>query len=278
MRELTLTSVVSELLARHRLSRGLRMPLILGDILNGTFTYSVYLYAPALQQLIASGHSDLEHAYAEFRYTNLNPLSAVYRPGVVALSNKGPAQRLADLPAKAAPDVLKTCKQVAIAAVHQAPPWQGGSLAHSRCRQEAHEHSACAVEHKIETLIKVAQFLNLETSFTFRVLQVLEAAGHHTLPDVAGHLACSPRTLERHLHDEGTSVETLRSAVRLLRANAQLRSGEHLSTVALTQGFSDQAHMNRCFMQACGLTPRALQRLYTGKLPAKSAAPSAAQV
>ncbi len=93
MRELTFRSVVSELLARRRLSRRRRMPLVLGDIVNGTFPHSVYLFAPALQQLIASGHSDLEQAYAEFRYTNLNPLSAVYRPGVVPVLRSRVAAR-----------------------------------------------------------------------------------------------------------------------------------------------------------------------------------------
>ncbi len=123
----------------------------------------------------------------------------------------------------------------------------------------------------------MAAFLHLQTSITHKVLQVLEATGHHTLPDVAGDLACSPRTLERHLHAEGTTVETLRSAVRLLRANAQLRTGENLSTIAQTQGFADQAHMNRCFVQACGLSPGALQRLYLGKLPSALAEPEAAR-
>jgi AraC-like DNA-binding protein len=266
MRELGFESVSGELLARRCLPRRRRMPLALSDILDGTFTNSVYLYAPVLQALMASGQHDLEVAYAEFRLTNLNPLAAVYRSGIASVWDPRPTHRLDDLTVAPYagwvhwPSAASFGDQ-ALQARHPLQQHNQGMVMDDRALK------ANTGQHKMCSLSEVAAFLHLEGSFTSKALQVLEAGSHLTLADVATRLACSPRTLERHLHDEGSCLETLRSAVRLLKANAQLRTGEHLSTIALAQGFSDQAHMNRAFSRACGLTPRTLQRLYTGQLP-----------
>lgn len=269
VRELDFDAVVSGLLARRRLAARQHMPLILDDILDGSFTKSVSLQVPTILHLIASGNTDLDIAYAEFRHTNLNPLAAVFRPGLHPSWSANGMHRVSDLPALPLPGAMDwgglPAMESGAAEAFQAPKRQEYHLN----RTAVHEHSEQAgdPEHKIQSLSEAACFLHLEKSVIHKALIVLEANSHLAVPEIANQLACTARTMERHLRDEGTSAETLRSAVRLLKANAQLRTGEHLSTIALEQGFSDQAHMNKVFLRSCGLTPRALQQLYTGHPP-----------
>lgn len=264
MKGLDIRAVVRELMSRRRLPVRQRMSLILNDVLDGTFTQNVYRHTPAIRALIKSGNSDLAQSYAEFCDTNLNPLSAVYRPGLHPVFTEDHAHRVSDLPALPGPaHWQKMFDDAAVDPAVATPENLRPAVACSTARDPT--VPAGGDDRKIGTLSDMAAFLHLRASFIYKTIRALEARAHLTVPEVASQLACSPRTLERHLHAEGTTVETLRSVVRLLQANAELRTGERLSEIALAQGFSDQSHMNRCFLQACGLTPRTLQRLYTSQ-------------
>ncbi|MFZ9297840.1 MAG: helix-turn-helix domain-containing protein [Hylemonella sp.] len=255
----SLAQLLDEFNSRQAKPPARRMHHVLNDVLDGAFTHAVYTHTPVLRQLIDGETQGLRPAYAEFRLTNLNPLTSVHRPGLEQDFHEPLAQRHLDSAKMSVADTLS----------QHATNGLPNSSAHLPSRPEASGLSSSSATHasrrKLQRLSEVAHFYGLERSATFSLLRLFEQNGHQTSTQAAQHLNLTSRTLERHLHDEGTSLEMLRSAVRLLRANARLRAQERLSAIATDENFSDQSHMNRAFMAACGMTPRELQLLYKGK-------------
>lgn len=242
MQALGFKLVLRELKARLSAPLRMQMPWVLADVIDGTLPASVFAQLARVHQAIDHGDTDLARAYAEFRHTQLNPLAAVYRWGLD-------------------PDVLlaRTLRHddPSLPPLLASPSWFASGLRQSE--------GGAPLTHKAQALSEAAAFYQQQRTATYAVLTLLERAGIPHAPELAHTLNCSLRTLERHLQAEGSSVAVLRSAVRLVRANAQLRTQAHLSTIAFEQRFADQAHMTRCFIRSCGLTPRTLQLLYWGK-------------
>jgi AraC-like DNA-binding protein len=111
---------------------------------------------------------------------------------------------------------------------------------------------------------EVARYLAVEHAAGAHAAAVFEHEGAIPIPQLARHLGCSQRTLERRLREEGLTAELLRSAVRLLRATERLRHGGSLTEVAVDEGFSDLAHMSRSFQASCGMSPTLLRRIFAG--------------
>lgn len=81
-----------------------------------------------------------------------------------------------------------------------------------------------------------------------------------TLAATARRLACSPRTLQRHLGAEGTSHARLLASVRQARAEALLRAGDvAVSEVSWLLGFSEQSAFTRAFRRWTGRAPTAFR-------------------
>lgn len=74
--------------------------------------------------------------------------------------------------------------------------------------------------------------------------------------EVAAALAMSSRTLQRRLHDEGTTFRALVDDVRMAQARELLAGGATAAAVAGTLGFSDPTAFRRAFKRATGETPR----------------------
>lgn len=77
-----------------------------------------------------------------------------------------------------------------------------------------------------------------------------------TAAQVAAVLAMSSRTLQRRLHDEGTTLRALVEEVRMDRARELLAGGATAAAVAHRLGFSDPTAFRRAFKRTTGETPR----------------------
>jgi AraC-like DNA-binding protein len=92
-----------------------------------------------------------------------------------------------------------------------------------------------------------------------RVRELLRsrAAEATTAQALAGLLNVSSRTLHRQLHEEGTSLQTLKNEVRHELAVDQLRrTNRPIKQVALAVGFRNEKSFSRAFLQWTGFAPR----------------------
>lgn len=132
-------------------------------------------------------------------------------------------------------------------------------------RAEAHGRAGLDVVPR--TVADVAFFFGVESSAAAEVCAVFEAEGSMRVAHLARHLGASQRSLERKLRTEGVTAESLRSATRLVRATARLKTQESLTTIAVAEGYSDSAHMSRAFQASCGMTPSMLRQFHRGLPP-----------
>ena len=103
--------------------------------------------------------------------------------------------------------------------------------------------------------------LGLECSMVAEACHAIEGLGLVSVEELARELGVHQRTLERRLHEEGLTAESLRMVDRLLRALDSMRTGRSLAQVAVDAGFSDQPHLTRVFRSSCGLTPGFFKKL-----------------
>jgi len=85
----------------------------------------------------------------------------------------------------------------------------------------------------------------------------LVACGYPTIEQTARALGCSPRTLQRRLHDAGTSYGEV---VDRVRADAAIRMLEdpslRLYEIGAALGFADPSSFSRFFRRIRGVAPR----------------------
>lgn len=114
------------------------------------------------------------------------------------------------------------------------------------------------LEHLIAHGRAQVQALPPSDALADRVRHVLrrDLAGAPTLESVAAALGQAPRTLQRRLRDEGTSVQALLDEARRARAFALLRDpAQELKAVAAALGFSEPAAFHRAFVRWTGSSP-----------------------
>jgi len=81
-------------------------------------------------------------------------------------------------------------------------------------------------------------------------------SGPPTASSVARSLTTSPRSLQRHLHQEGASFRDLLQEVRCDVAQSYLRSGRYsVAEIAALLGFSDTTAFSRAFKRWTGISP-----------------------
>jgi AraC-like DNA-binding protein len=102
------------------------------------------------------------------------------------------------------------------------------------------------------------------TSVAHRIRMDLRRTGLHadlSLEAVARRLGMSPRTLQRRLRDESTSLSDLVDQVRRTVATRLLTAPETgIAEVAYEVGFSEPAAFHRAFKRWTGLTPAEFRR------------------
>ncbi|WP_437710833.1 AraC family transcriptional regulator [Sorangium sp. So ce448] len=87
------------------------------------------------------------------------------------------------------------------------------------------------------------------------------------LDALAARLRMSPRTLQRRLGDEGTSVHALLDEVRRGRAAALLDADMAIGEVAYLLGYSEPSAFHRAFRRWTGVTPEAFRARTRGATP-----------
>ncbi|MFO0562987.1 MAG: AraC family transcriptional regulator ligand-binding domain-containing protein [Polyangiales bacterium] len=95
-------------------------------------------------------------------------------------------------------------------------------------------------------------------TFAGRVQKVLREDLAHapTVESVAAAMGCAPRTLQRRLQEDGTSLHALYEQVRYARACELLRDKSlGIRAVAIELGFSEQAAFHRAFVRWSGVSP-----------------------
>ncbi|MEZ5295606.1 MAG: helix-turn-helix transcriptional regulator [Ilumatobacteraceae bacterium] len=81
------------------------------------------------------------------------------------------------------------------------------------------------------------------------------------LGDVAAAMTMSPRTLQRRLRDEGTTLSDTVRTTRIEAAQRLLRDPDRsITDIGYVTGFADTAHFSRTFTRACGQTPTVWRR------------------
>ncbi len=119
--------------------------------------------------------------------------------------------------------------------------------------------------HLSELLLRHARDLEdrlpATTSFASAVRSVLARdleSGESGLAAVATRLRLSPRTVQRRLHEEGTSLQRVLDELRRELALRHLEDGElSILEVGFHLGFADQSSFHHAFVRWTGLTPGA---------------------
>ena len=89
-----------------------------------------------------------------------------------------------------------------------------------------------------------------------RSLMTARPGEHYTAAALANALNVSVRTLHRQLEEEGTSLQTLKDAVRREQAIEQLcRTGHSIKQIALSIGFASEKTFARAFRHWTGESP-----------------------
>jgi len=88
----------------------------------------------------------------------------------------------------------------------------------------------------------------------------LLSRGYPTVEQTARALDCSPRTLQRRLHDAGITYGDLLDQVRAQVACRLLEDPSlHLYEIASAVGFADASSFSRFFRRTRGVAPRELR-------------------
>ena len=111
------------------------------------------------------------------------------------------------------------------------------------------------------SLSTLADMLGTRGSAAAESSLIFEAEGAMPIAKLARKLGSHQRSLERKLKAEGLTAESLRQAVRMIRATDRLGSADSLTTIAIEEGFSDLSHMTRSFKTSAGLQPSMLRKL-----------------
>ena len=114
---------------------------------------------------------------------------------------------------------------------------------------------------KIFNLPDIAIALGVTRSASADVATVFDMEGYVPVGEAARRIGCHQRTMERRLREEGLTAEAIRTATRLIRATKRIRSCDSLTTIALEEGFSDQAQMTRAFRLSGGMAPSLLRMI-----------------
>lgn len=82
------------------------------------------------------------------------------------------------------------------------------------------------------------------------------------LGDAAIAMACSQRSLQRHLRQTGRSFSSVLRRARMRQATELLsRTDASLAEIGYCCGYADQVHFQRDFLRVTNMTPRAFRQV-----------------
>jgi len=98
---------------------------------------------------------------------------------------------------------------------------------------------------------------SLSARLAQETVAALVSEGYPTIERAARALDCSPRTLQRRLHEEGLTYGELVDRVRADAARRLMEDpSRHLYEVASALGFADPSSFSRFFRRMTGVAPR----------------------
>ena len=102
------------------------------------------------------------------------------------------------------------------------------------------------------------------TTLQQRVFHFLLSNSYRQMPGleaVAANFNCSPRSLQRHLEEEGTRFSDIVTRVRQQLAQDYLRASQYpIKDIAAMLGYEEQRAFLRAFRRWTGLSPAAWRR------------------
>jgi len=126
--------------------------------------------------------------------------------------------------------------------------------------QAAFEEAAEICQRELDRLVS-----NETLAARVRRLLLEKQRGFPTLAVTARMLHMTPRTLHRHLVDEGTSYRALLESVRHVLAVEHLKSGRFsVAEIAYRLGYTDLANFRRAFKRWESVPPSALRQQQAG--------------
>lgn len=121
---------------------------------------------------------------------------------------------------------------------------------------DTHAQTVLAIERVIEGLGEKRRF---SQSVRRALLHTLQGSAEA----VAKHMNLPLRTLQRRLHDEGTSFQQVQDEVMRERAQHHLKDPNlDIDSIAIKLGFSDRHSFSRAFKRWTGSTPAAWRQNY----------------
>lgn len=118
-----------------------------------------------------------------------------------------------------------------------------------------HHQAAELVEQRVARLTRNSVISRVHRAFNRK--PELLAGGLETM---AAELAMGGRTLQRHLHQEGSSFAAVHDEARFSRARSLLRQGADLESISESLGFADRRSFTRSFKRWAGVTPSAFRQ------------------
>ena len=114
--------------------------------------------------------------------------------------------------------------------------------------------TAAALENRVAQL---AATTSVNPSFLDRVRRAAaSASGAPTMAVIARALGISPRTLRRHLAQEGSTLRIVVDDVRREHAEALLAAGTPIKEIAFRLGFSEPSAFSRAYKRWTGRAPK----------------------
>jgi AraC-like DNA-binding protein len=123
---------------------------------------------------------------------------------------------------------------------------------------------ACAERALHQMLVPHGQ----EDLVSWAAARIAASMGQIRVEALAGDAGCSERQLERRfVGDYGFGPKRFGRILRVRHAMSLMRLESPMADVAMTAGFSDQAHMGREFRAMLGTTPQALRGILRTRNP-----------
>lgn len=114
--------------------------------------------------------------------------------------------------------------------------------------------------HANERLAALQQSASAYYQVKYTIFQLM-GLSLPTLEEVAANLNQSPRSLQRRLHDEGHTFQSITEALRQELAQSYLKQANlSLADIAALLGYADNSSFSRSFKRWTGVSPRAYRK------------------
>lgn len=266
-------TVVHALEASYGWTAQSRFAATVAHAINGHLPYARYHAAGRARIKARSGSGVIERLVQDWLSTDLNPVVQIFRSQTQTAkalhcynaynASANLAVRTTAMSSERSVRPAPIIHRREVLSAHEDPePCRHGTLfVLSTVMDMVARNEKEQLAPKILGLPDIARHLGVKRSASADVATVFDIEGYITVGEAARRIGCHQRTMERRLREEGVTAEAIRTATRLIRATRRLRSRDSLTTIALEEGFADQAQMSRAFRLSGGMAPSLLRMI-----------------